>query len=135
MGFFTWQNKFAVDIESIDNDHKKLVELIDELYTAMSQGKAKDIIQGVVKDLADYTRVHFRREEFYMTSTNYSEKDSHKQAHGAFIKKVEEYQLKLSEGKDNISIEVVSFLRDWLTGHILNTDKKLTPHLKNYGID
>ncbi|MDX9769781.1 MAG: bacteriohemerythrin [Tenuifilaceae bacterium] len=134
MAFFTWQNKFAFDIESIDNDHKKLVGYIDDLYSAMSQGQAKNIIQGVVKELIDYTRVHFRREEFYMKSTNYPDFESHKKAHDAFVEQVDAFEDKLNQGKDNISIEVLTFLREWLSEHILNTDKKLVPHLKDYGI-
>ena len=134
MAFFTWQSKFDFDIESIDTDHKKLVSLIDDLYTAMSQGQAKAIIQGVVKELIDYTRVHFRREEFYMKSTGYSDYENHKKAHDTFVDQVRLYQQKLDQGKDNISIDVLTFLREWLSEHILNTDKKYIPHLKNYGI-
>lgn len=134
MSFFAWQDKFAFDIESIDNDHKKLVGLIDELYVAMSQGKAKVIIEDVVKSLLDYTRVHFRREEFYMKSTNYPDYEAHKRAHDKFIEQALIYQQKLKEGKDNFSIDVLSFLREWLSEHILNTDKQTVPHLKKYGI-
>ncbi|MDX9845458.1 MAG: bacteriohemerythrin [Tenuifilaceae bacterium] len=134
MSFFAWQDKFAFEIESIDNDHKKLVGLIDDLYVSMSQGKAKAIIEDVVKSLLDYTRVHFRREEFYMKSTNYPDYEVHKRAHDAFVEQVLLYQQKLQEGKDNFSIDVLSFLREWLSEHILNIDKKTVPHLKKYGI-
>ncbi len=134
MSFFVWQDKFAFDIESIDNDHKKLVGLIDDLYVAMSQGKARAIIEDVVKSLLEYTRVHFRREEFYMKSTNYLDYDTHKKAHDVFIDQVLQYQQKLQEGKDNFSIDVLSFLREWLSQHILNIDKQTVPHLKKYGI-
>ena len=134
MAFFTWQSKFAFDIESIDNDHKRLVGLIDDLYSAMSQGQARIIIHGVVKELVDYTRVHFRREEFYMKSTSYPDFDAHKKAHDVFVEQIDLYQQKLVQGKDNISIDVLTFLREWLSEHILKTDKKLVPHFKHYGI-
>ena len=134
MAFFSWQDRYAVDIESVDNDHKKLVGMIDDLYTAMSQGKAKNIVQDIVKDLVDYTKVHFRREEVYMKSTGYREFDEHKKEHDAFVEKVDAFQSKLNSGRDNISIEIITFLRGWLTGHILNTDKKFVPELKKYGI-
>lgn len=134
MGFFNWQNSFAIEVDSIDNDHKKLVGLIDELYLAMSEGKAKSIIEEVVENLIDYTKVHFRREEFYMKSTGYENFDQHKQAHDAFIDQVAAFQQKLIAGKDNFSIEVLGFLREWLSQHILKVDKMIAPHLAKYGI-
>lgn len=135
MAFFVWQNNFTFGIESIDGDHKKLVAMIDELYTAMSKGEAKAVIRDIVNDLVDYSVVHFRREEIYMKSVNYNDFDAHKAAHEAFIEKVETFREKLNSGKDNISIEVISFLREWLSGHILNTDKRFVPEFKKCGIN
>lgn len=135
MAFFVWQNNFTFGIESIDGDHKKLVAMIDELYTAMSKGEAKAVIRDIVNDLVDYSVVHFRREEIYMKSINYNDFDAHKAAHEAFIEKVETFREKINSGKDNISIEVISFLREWLSGHILNTDKRFVPEFKKYGIN
>jgi hemerythrin-like metal-binding protein len=134
MSFFSWQDNFAFGVESIDNDHQKLVALIDELYTAMSQGKGKTIIDEVVNELVNYTKTHFRREEFFMKSTAYPAFDAHKKAHDNFVARVTEYHQMILAGKDNITVEVLSFLRDWLSHHILNVDKATVPHLKKYGI-
>ncbi len=134
MAFFIWKDSFAFGIESIDQDHKKLVEMIDELYTAMSQGKAKEVVSDIVAGLIDYTKIHFRREEVYMKTIGYNEFEGHKKLHGDFVDKVNEFQNKLREGKTNISVEVTTFLRDWLSEHILNTDKKFVPAMLQYGI-
>ena len=134
MAFFTWQEKFAFGIKSIDDDHKKLVSLIDELYTLMSQGKAKEVVGEIVKELVEYTKVHFGREEMYMRTIGYAELDEHTEAHRAFIEKIDLFQNKLAAGKDNISVELVMFLRNWLSGHILNTDKKFVPEMQKNGV-
>ncbi|MFP4556546.1 MAG: bacteriohemerythrin [Bacteroidales bacterium] len=134
MGFFTWKDSFAFGIESIDQDHKRLVEMIDELYSAMSQGKAKEVVNDIVAGLIDYTKVHFRREEMYMKSVGYNDFEEHKRVHREFVEKVHKFQNKLKEGRTNISVEVTTFLRDWLSEHILNTDKKFVPEMIKYGI-
>lgn len=134
MAFFSWQSKFALGIKSIDNDHQKLVALIDRLYVAMSEGRAKHEIDDVVQELIDYTRFHFNREEVLMKSSDYADFEQHQKAHHTFVERVSQYQQKLARGHDNISVEVTSFLRDWLSNHIMVTDKALAPHLKERGV-
>jgi hemerythrin len=134
MSFFVWENKYATGIESIDNDHRKLVELIDQLYTAMSQGRAKEVLQDIISGLVDYSKFHFNREETFMKSVGFIDFDDHKSTHDAFINKVKDFQQKLEHGKTNISIEVITFLRDWLLVHILNVDQKYISDFKRFGV-
>jgi hemerythrin-like metal-binding protein len=134
MSFFVWETRYATGIQSIDDDHRRLVELIDQLYTAMSQGRAKDILQDIISGLIDYTKVHFKREEVFMKSVGFSDFDNHKSTHDAFIRKVKDFQQQLEQGKTNISIEVITFLRDWLLVHILNVDQKYISDFKKFGV-
>lgn len=129
MSFFKWNERYAFGFESIDSDHKVLVSLIDDLYSALSKGEGKNVIQGIVAKLVDYTKVHFKREEFYMQSINYTDTAQHIAQHEFFIQKVDSFMEKLDAGVSNISIEVITFLRDWLINHILNTDKKFVTEL------
>jgi hemerythrin-like metal-binding protein len=130
MSFFSWEKRYELGVDSIDGDHRVLVGLINELYVAMTKGEAKTSIQAIVAKLVDYARIHFKREEHYMQSINYSEQIAHISEHNAFTKKVDGFVEKLDTGISNISIEVITFLRDWLINHIQLTDKKLGEELK-----
>lgn len=134
MSYFLWDDKYAFGVESIDEDHKVLVGLINQLYVAMRQGKARAVISGIVTQMVDYAKVHFRREEFYFKGVKYSESAVHKAEHDAFTSKVAEFKTELDAGNVNISIEVISFLREWLANHILVSDKKYVAEFKKFGI-
>jgi hemerythrin len=134
MKMFTWDQKYSVEIVSIDNEHQVLFDLINKLYEAMSQGKARDVMSGIVEELYEYTKTHFRREEFYFKSISYPESDEHKAQHDAFVQKINHYKQLIKEGDTSFSVEVLTFLRDWLIKHIQGTDKKYVPYFKKYGI-
>jgi hemerythrin-like metal-binding protein len=132
MVFFEWNEKYELGIESIDNDHKVLVGLIDDIYVALSKGDAQIIVHKTVSQLVDYAKIHFKREEYYMQMINYSEQFKHESEHKVFSKKVDDFVEKLDAGIANITLEVISFLRDWLINHIQQTDKKLGDELKKH---
>lgn len=134
MELFAWDNKYSVDIESIDNDHKGLIDLINKLFEAMRAGKAKDVLDGTLTKLISYTRTHFLREETYFRTTNYPGYEEHKDQHELFIQKVNELKKHLDQGDSKISIDLMKFLSDWLINHILVSDRKYAQHLKKFGI-
>lgn len=134
MSFFTWENRYALDIDSVDEDHRKLVTMIDTLYKALTEGEAKNVIQEIVDGLIDYSQIHFTREEEFMQKAGYKDIEFHKAAHSSFVERVKGFQHELKSGNDNITVDVITYLRDWLIVHILNADKKFAPDLKRYGI-
>lgn len=129
MIFFEWDSKFVSGSKVIDNDHKKLVELINELYTEMSSGDGKNIAGSIISQLADYSEYHFKNEEKLMKDIAYPDFEKHKAQHKTFAKKVSSFVKKTK--KDTISIEVASFLKEWMTKHILSADKEFVNYMKN----
>ena len=134
MKMFEWNNSYSVDIESIDKEHIGLFNLINKLYEAMSEGKGSEILNDIVEQLTKYAKVHFKREEFLFKSTNYPDMAAHINQHEVFIAKVKEFQKGVDQKKINVSVEVISFLGDWLINHIKLSDKKYGPHLKKYHV-
>ena len=134
MSFFSWQVKYETGIQSIDNDHKRLVEMIDSLFDAMSKGEAKEAIGEIVDGLIQYSVVHFNREEVYMKTTGYKDFNKHKAVHDSFTEKVKGFRKSLESGQFNITVEVVSFLRDWLINHIQFTDRDYIEDFKKFNI-
>ena len=127
MAVIVWDNTLSVDISAVDQQHKKLINIINELHDAMKIGKAKDVMEKVIKELVDYTVEHFSIEEKKMQEFHYVDYVQHKSEHDQFVKKAASLQKDFSTGKTSITLDTMNFLKEWLTNHIMGTDKKYIP--------
>ena len=134
MDFVTWSDKFSVEIPSIDEQHKKLVAVINELYNAMKTGKTKEQMGKIVKDLVDYTKYHFSYEEKLMEKAGYKDIEEHKKQHVAFVEKITKTYDDYKNGKLIMSIDICNFLQDWLIHHIQGTDQKYSQIMVDSGL-
>ncbi|MEW6426531.1 MAG: bacteriohemerythrin [Thermodesulfobacteriota bacterium] len=135
MGLMTWKADYSVGIAEIDQQHKKLIDMINTLNDAMSKGKAKDVLSALLTDLVSYTKTHFAREEKLMGEHGYPDFADHKDKHAKMAAKVLALQEEVQRGKAMISMEVMKFLEQWLDKHILGTDKKYGPYLNSKGVN
>jgi len=124
MALMTWEDSYSVHVPMIDEQHKRLFALVNQLHEAMSKGKANDVMSRVLGELVSYTKTHFAAEEKLLQSKNYPDLKAHQAQHQKFVEKVELFQKEFAGGKITVSGEVMNFLRDWLSGHILKTDKR-----------
>lgn len=134
MAFLTWDNNYSVEINNIDIQHKKLVDLINQLHEAMKTGKAKEVLAKIIRELIDYTVYHFTLEENLMTQYKYPGLDEHLKEHAAFVNKVKTFQKDFEDGRSSVSIDILNFLRDWILKHIKGIDKKYTLFFKEKGL-
>jgi hemerythrin-like metal-binding protein len=130
MSFMEWSEKLVTGVKECDDQHKKLVSLINELYDAMKQGKGKEVIDKALDELVKYADYHFTTEETLMSKYGYPELAAHKREHEYFKNKIKEFLDKKAKGEVTLSVEVMSFLKDWLLKHLMETDKKYGPFLK-----
>ncbi|WP_051822837.1 bacteriohemerythrin [Desulfonatronum thiodismutans] len=131
---FRWSDDLSVDIPGIDDQHKTLVGMINELHAAMKQGKSREALLKIFERLREYTASHFAHEEKLFKKHGYSETEEHIAAHKAFVNKVVEWERVVSSGKATVSMEIMRFLKQWLTGHIMGVDKRYGPFLKQKGV-
>ncbi|MEI7810892.1 MAG: bacteriohemerythrin [Ignavibacteria bacterium] len=134
MPFINWNQRYSVGINEIDNQHKKLVNYINELHEAMKAGKAKEALSIIIQNLIKYTQTHFTLEEKYFAQFDYPDTAGHKREHQLFVSKVLDYQGRFLTGSSIVSIEIINFLRDWLIHHICVVDKKYSPFLIERGV-
>lgn len=126
MAYFQWASDLAVDDDGpIDTDHKKLVDLINELHTATSQGQGREVVERIMDELVAYTMSHFQREEAIMTSLNYPRLDGHRLGHQKFSETIQELQAKYKAGSITVASQLSTVLRDWLSLHIRRNDKDI----------
>lgn len=131
MVLFNWSEDYSVKVNGLDNQHKKLVGLINELHSAMKEGKSREVLGRIINELISYTKFHFTAEENLMLQNKYPGYAKHKEEHEAFTKKVIEFEEKFKSGSIVLSQEVILFLKDWLINHIQRTDKNYSPYLLN----
>ena len=107
----------------IDADHEKLVQYVNELNTAMTEGHGHDVAAAVLTKLVAYTREHFRREEKIWHEGGLATLTEHEATHAKLVHAVEGFQADFLAGKATLTAELMSFLRDWLVNHVFKTDK------------
>jgi len=134
MAYFVWQESYSVNIQKIDEQHKKLVSMIDQLYEAMATGKSDYVLEKLLADLIEYTTTHFADEEELLQKHEYSEYSVHEEKHNDFIQQICDFEKQYREGSITLSLKMSLFLQDWLTNHILKMDKKYAPFLIGKGI-
>lgn len=132
---FAWSDDLSVGIQEIDEQHKVLVGLLNELHSAISGHRGSAECRGILDRLAEYTRVHFAVEESLMRILDYPDHDNHKHEHELLIGQVVDLQQKLDVGKTAISFELLHFLKAWLTKHILGSDKEYGVYFHARGIE
>lgn len=137
MELIKWDDKFAFGLEDIDEEHKRLFELINDLITAKEKSENKSIaIQLGLEFLENYVVSHFENEEETFDQTDYPEKDAHKKLHEELKRQVQSYKSKFAEHGEEVIDDLIKFSTNWLTHHILEVDRKYVEFCieKNIGV-
>ena len=124
MEIIKWSDKYSVGHQLIDSQHKKLVLLINELHSSMKEGKGKETLQKILDELVLYTKEHFDTEEKMMKQANYDGYAEHKAEHDKLTEKALSLQNLYRSGQVPLTLDVMTFLKDWLINHIEGSDKK-----------
>ena len=124
MEIIQWNETLSVSNSLIDSQHKRLVSLINELHTAMKEGRGKEVLQKILDDLITYTKEHFATEEKMMQKANFPFYNQHKLEHDNLTKKAVELQSSYRSGNAPLTLDVMTFLKNWLVNHIMGSDKK-----------
>lgn len=125
---FPWNENFATGIEEIDSQHKRLVELLNQLVGHLAFQLESPAVERIFAELKDYTVLHFSSEERIWSE--YFNDDPwekwHRDAHADFIAKVIELKSN-TEGKtvDEVIEGIVTFLTHWLALHIIESDRRM----------
>jgi len=130
----TWTDDLSVGIRLIDEQHKVLLGLINELHAGMRARKSDAVLVGVVERLKEYTVKHFGQEEEYFDRYGYPETKAHKELHAKLVQQVLDFEAGLKSGKAKVTMDIMRFLKDWLVKHIMGTDKKYCAFLHSKGL-
>ena len=132
--FVEWNDDYSVGIDSIDQQHKKLLNLINQLQTAVDYSTGEEFEREALDELVDYTKTHFTYEEGLMRDNDYPDFEPHKLQHEKMFEKVREVLAEYEQDQDTAMANAAEYLRDWLINHINGTDKEYSSYLIGKGV-
>jgi hemerythrin len=137
--YFEWKDSYSVNIAEINEQHKKLFQIggkISDLVFAKDEFDHYDEIMEILQELRDYTIYHFNYEEELMKKYNFEGLDIHKIEHTFLTKKIMKFQNKdLDSDQKEAIANLVAFISDWISGHILKTDMQYRGYLNGKGVN
>jgi len=123
MTFYSWKQEYSVGNDLMDKQHQAIIEMINKMHEAMQVGKGGIEAGNIITEMIDYSVMHFAAEEELMKKIHYVELNAHMKEHNAFMIKAADFQNQIDSGSFTLSMDIITFLRDWLTDHILVNDK------------
>jgi hemerythrin len=130
MSLFVWNQNYSVGHPAIDEQHKQLFQMADDLHAAMLEGRGKEALAGLFSRLVTYTRYHFSTEEGIMRENGYPGYVLHHMEHEKLTQQVLDLQRKVASGRAAVTMEIMQFLSDWLRNHIQISDQKVSAHIR-----
>jgi methyl-accepting chemotaxis protein len=127
----TWDESISVKIDLFDTHHKKLIDLINQLYKAMEKGDGNNVLIPIIDELVEYTVYHFSAEEKVFKKYNYPDTARHIEQHRGFVKKAQDLQRDVKKGSAVLTNDVLDFLQDWVINHIMKVDFHYSGFLKD----
>jgi hemerythrin len=121
----------GIGVESIDNEHKRLIKIANAIIKISNESRSKDQLIHAISYLREYTVVHFQNEEHYMESIHYPGLAEHRQEHAKLKLVVKDYQATLYHAESLDGIDVLSFIKSWLLEHVLGSDMRIKAYIKN----
>ena len=130
-----WTPEVSVEVPLFDEHHRRLFATINKLYGAMKSGASREALKEVFDELLEYTRYHFGSEEKVLDRVGSPLCAKQRQEHQELIRTATELRKDLEAGKPMVAVEVMEFLRDWVTGHIKGCDKLYAEVLRETDVE
>lgn len=133
MSLMAWKEVYLIGVETVDEHHKKLFSLVNGLYDALLAGGGRVAADAALKALLDYTVYHFDAEEELMRSAGYPELEEHRRQHRVLLDRTLAMVALYEKGQEEVSMQLVHFLKDWLYQHTTTSDRKIGRFLARRG--
>jgi len=132
--YIEWRDDYSVGIDSIDQQHKKLINLINQLSTAVDYSTGEEFEREALAELVEYTKTHFVYEEGLMEDNGYPDFEAHRAKHRAMIAEVGVVLAEYEKDHDKAMSHAANYLKEWLINHINGTDKEYSSFLIGKGV-
>ncbi|MBI4664846.1 MAG: bacteriohemerythrin [Nitrospinae bacterium] len=120
---------FGTGVPEMDEQHKKLIVILNTLYDSEQAGHDRDVIGKTLDGLLDYAKTHLSQEEELMTKYGYPDFPAHKKIHTELLNNVSKLYKDFIEGRNPSVLKLLGFVRNWLNNHIQKDDRKYGEHI------
>jgi hemerythrin-like metal-binding protein len=134
MALMTWRSEYSVGVEALDNQHKGLMRILNELHAASMRGKAREVAGPILSQLVSLASEHFSNEERLMESAGFPGLATHRAEHQKLSGKVREFVSRHEKGDATVYTQLLYFMRDWLNKHMQNEDQEYALWLSARGV-
>ena len=134
MEVINWSNELSVGVKEMDDQHKKLIGMINRLIKEQKTLTDQKTIAELLTEMTDYAQVHFRAEEYLMAEYGYDQKAVQEKQHQAFIDKTISFYSAADLGPNILSTALLDYLSIWLVEHILKQDMKYKEFFRSKGL-
>ena len=124
MNIIKWRDSYNIDIESMDMQHKKIIELVNKLYNVIRNDASDNSIVQILEEMTKYAEKHLQEEEVLLKTNNYPDLTTHLAMHQLYRDRLNTLLQDLKKGNGTAVMDTYSFLRQWWTQHIMTEDKK-----------
>lgn len=128
-----WDNNFAVNIPSIDAEHKKIFDILNRAFSAKETGRGSDFVERLLEILIDYSISHLAHEEKLLVKYQYPAAEEPMQEHRDYVQKVSQMQADTLSEKEIRLQQLIEFLKGWWIHHVQMEDKKYSAYLFEKG--
>ena len=129
-----WDDKYSVGISIIDNEHKRLIGIMNKAIVLEQNNSAPKEITEVLNEMNKYAQTHFATEEAYMAKFNYPDYENHRREHQAFSIETMAFFDKITNNNRQLICEILEHLKSWLVRHVQGTDTKYISCFKEHGL-
>jgi hemerythrin len=135
MAFITWSDDYVTGIDSIDEQHRHLVEIVNRFDEASRRGRGTRVMRDILNDLLGYTQEHFAHEESLMAAAGYPGLAKHQALHRQLLQKVERCQYEFEQEGHRVTGAVRDLLRYWVESHLLQEDQEFAGIFRRAVVD
>ena len=130
-----WSERLNIGVAEIDEQHKRMIQLHNDLEEALAGGKAHRRMPVFLAELVEYAEEHFATEEALMEQVGYEGLDVHRSEHRQFLSKIDRFRKTVMSGRARVSKPLMSFLRYWFENHVAGTDREIASVLQSAGME
>lgn len=134
MALMTWSSKYSVGVETLDNQHKNLMKVLNELHAASMRGEARKVAGPLLSQMASIASEHFSTEERLMESIKFPGLAGHRAKHQELAGKIAEFVSRHEKGDPTVYTPLLYFVRDWQTKHMETEDQEYAGWISTHGV-
>ncbi|MBW6409556.1 bacteriohemerythrin [Clostridium weizhouense] len=136
---FEWKERYKLNIDEIDKQHRRLMDIGKKAYeiAVIDDGYDRyDEILTIIDELLEYTKYHFEYEEEMLKKYDYKHIHSQEEEHSFYVYKIDQVASRedIDDNQRKVILEIIDFLSQWISTHIMISDREYAVYLKEQGI-